>query len=114
MMMTSPRTFQAVRSLRSNRGISIQLTLLIGVGVLAVARLALILDEERRLLTEIECKVLDCAAEGMTVDQTAALRGVSRGTIMAQRRSVLRKIGARNMAEAVARGYDLGLLGTPL
>jgi DNA-binding NarL/FixJ family response regulator len=113
MMMTSPRNLQAVGTLRSNLTTSTQLILLIGVGVLAVAQLALIL-EERRLLTEIECKVLDCAAEGLTVDQTAALRGVSRGTIMTQRRSVLRKIGARNMAEAVAKGYDLGLLGTPL
>ena len=67
----------------------------------------------RRLLTDIECKVLDCAAEGMTVDQTAAFRGVSRSTIMIQRRSVLRKMEARNMAEAVAKGYELGLLGTP-
>jgi DNA-binding CsgD family transcriptional regulator len=113
MMMTSPRNLQAVGSLRSNRSTSTQLFLLIGGGVLAVAQLALI-HEERRLLTDIECKVLDCAAEGLTVDQTAALRGVSRGTIMTQRRSVLRKIGARNIAEAVARGYDLGLLGTPL
>lgn len=76
--------------------------------------LALVLENYRRLLTDIECKVLDCAAAGLTVDQTAALRGVSRGTIMTQRRSVLRKIGAKNMAEAVAKGYELGLLGTPL
>ena len=70
--------------------------------------------EHRTLLTDIECKVLDCAAAGLTVDETAALRGVSRGTVMTQRRCVLRKIGAKNMAEAVAKGYELGLLGTPL
>lgn len=70
--------------------------------------------EQRGLLTDIECKVLDCAAAGLTVDQTAALRGVSRGTIMTQRRCVLRKVGAKNMAEAVAKGYELGLLGTLL
>jgi DNA-binding NarL/FixJ family response regulator len=85
---------------------------LIEMGVLALAQSSVILNE-RKLLTDIECKVLDCAAEGMTVDQTAALRGVSRNTIMIQRRSILRKIGARNMAEAVAKGYELGLLGMP-
>jgi DNA-binding NarL/FixJ family response regulator len=87
--------------------------LLLELGVLALAQWRVTLDE-RKLLTDIECKVLDCAAGGMTVDQTAALRGVSRNTVMIQRRSVLRKVGARNMAEAVAKAYDLGLLGTPL
>jgi DNA-binding CsgD family transcriptional regulator len=88
-----------------------KLTLLIEVGVRALAQLTVVL-EERRLLTDVECKVLDCAAAGLTVDETAATRGVSRGTIMTQRRSVLRKIGAKNMTEAVAKGYELGLLGT--
>ena len=79
-----------------------------------VSRTSGLLRGERRFLTDIECEVLDCAAAGLTVDQTATVRGVSRGTIMTQRRCVLRKIGAKNMAEAVAKGYELGLLGTPL
>jgi DNA-binding NarL/FixJ family response regulator len=70
------------------------------------------LEGERRHLTDIECKVLDCAALGMTVNQTARYRGVSRGTIQTQRRSVIRKLGVRNMAQAVAKAYELGLLGT--
>ena len=90
----------------------IHLILLLEVGVLALAHWTLI-HSERKLLTEVECKVLDCAAEGMTVEQTATLRGVSRNTIMVQRRNVLRKVGARNMAQAVAKGYELGLLGLP-
>ena len=36
----------------------------IEVGLLALAQLALVLDQ-RRLLTDIECKVLDCAAEDL-------------------------------------------------
>jgi DNA-binding NarL/FixJ family response regulator len=64
------------------------------------------------LLSDIECEVLDCAALGLTVDETAARRGVCRGTVMTQRKAVLRKLGARNMAAAVAKGYELGLLGT--
>jgi DNA-binding CsgD family transcriptional regulator len=113
MITTSPTAFRTSGLLRNNHETSTLLILLIEVGVLALAQPALVL-EQRRLLTDIECKVLDCAASGLTVDQTAALRGVSRGTIMSQRRSVLRKIGAKNMAEAVAKGYELGLLGTPL
>jgi DNA-binding NarL/FixJ family response regulator len=97
--------------LRNDRETFAQRILLIEVGVLALAQWLTL--GERKLLTDIECKVLDCAAEGLTVDQTAALRGVSRSTIMIQRRCVLRKIGARNMAQAVAKGYELGLLGTP-
>lgn len=89
-----------------------RITLLIALGVVALAEWRVI-PEERKLLTDIEYKVLDCAADGLTVDQTAALRGVSRNTIMIQRRSVLRKMGARNMAQAVAKAYELGLLGMP-
>lgn len=101
-------------TLRSRRPTASEahVSLFMELGVLALAQWALTVGE-RKLLTDVECKVLECAAEGMTVDQTAALRGVSRNTIMIQRRSVLRKTGARNMAEAVAKGYELGLLGTP-
>jgi DNA-binding NarL/FixJ family response regulator len=67
--------------------------------------------EERPFLTDIECKVLDCAAQGLTVNETAAVRGVSRNTIMTERHRILRKIGAANMVEAVAKAYELGLLG---
>ena len=63
-------------------------------------------------LTDTELTVLDCAAQGMTVDQTAAHRGVSRGTVQTQRRTILRKLETRNMAEAVAKAYELGILGT--
>ena len=31
--------------------------------------LALVLENYRRLLTDIECKVLDCAAAGLTVEE---------------------------------------------
>jgi DNA-binding NarL/FixJ family response regulator len=92
--------------------VSAEIMLLLELGVLVLAQWRVTLDE-RKLLTDIECKVLDCAAEGMTVDQTAALRGVSRNTIMIQRRNVLRKIGAKNMAQAIAKAFELGLLGTP-
>jgi DNA-binding NarL/FixJ family response regulator len=103
----------ALRQRPNASEVSAQIMLLLEVGVLVLATQWRLILDERKLLTDIECKVLDCAAEGMTVDQTAALRGVSRNTIMIQRRSVLRKIGAKNMAEAVAKAFELGLLGAP-
>jgi DNA-binding NarL/FixJ family response regulator len=102
----------ALRQRPNASEVSAEIMLLLGLGVLVLAQWRVTLDE-RKLLTDIECKVLDCAAEGMTVDQTAALRGVSRNTIMIQRRNVLRKIGAKNMAQAIAKAFELGLLGTP-
>jgi DNA-binding CsgD family transcriptional regulator len=45
--------------------------------------------------------VLDDAASGMTVIETAASRSKSPETVKTQRRSILLKLGARNMAQAV-------------
>ncbi len=56
-------------------------------------------------LTPAERVVLECAARGLTVEQTARRRGVSAETVKTQRRRVLMKLGARRMAQAV-RIYD--------
>jgi DNA-binding NarL/FixJ family response regulator len=45
--------------------------------------------------------VLVDAANGMTVIETAASRSKSPETVKSQRRSILLKLGARNMAQAV-------------
>ncbi len=45
--------------------------------------------------------VLTDAANGMTVIETAASRSKSPETVKTQRRSILLKLGARNMAQAV-------------
>jgi DNA-binding CsgD family transcriptional regulator len=49
-----------------------------------------------------ERDVLDDAAEGMTVRESAIHREKGSETVKTQRRSVLLKLGARNMAQAVA------------
>jgi DNA-binding CsgD family transcriptional regulator len=46
--------------------------------------------------------VLDDAANGMTVFESAIAREKSPETVKTQRRSLLLKLGARNMAHAVA------------
>jgi len=52
-------------------------------------------------LSSSERGVLADAANGMTVIETAASRSKSPETVKTQRRSILLKLGARNMAQAV-------------
>ena len=52
-------------------------------------------------LSSSERGVLVDAANGMTVIETAASRSKSPETVKTQRRSILLKLGARNMAQAV-------------
>jgi DNA-binding CsgD family transcriptional regulator len=52
-------------------------------------------------LSPSEHNVLEDAANGMTVNETAQARSKSPETVKSQRRSILLKLGARNMAQAV-------------
>jgi DNA-binding NarL/FixJ family response regulator len=52
-------------------------------------------------LTPCEIRVLDDAAHGLTVDETADRLHKGAETVKTQRRSILMKLGARNMAQAV-------------
>src|SRR6476469_4359663 len=54
------------------------------------------------VLSHSEIEVLDDAAEGMTVLETARSRRKGTETVKTQRRSILIKLGARNMTQAVA------------
>jgi DNA-binding CsgD family transcriptional regulator len=53
-------------------------------------------------LSQSERGVLDDAANGMSVIETAASRSKSPETVKTQRASILLKLGARNMVHAVA------------
>jgi RNA polymerase sigma factor FliA len=64
----------------------------------------------REALTPAELDVLRAAAEGMSADETADRLIKSTGTIRTQRKSVLAKLQARNMAEAVWLGCKKGYL----
>jgi DNA-binding CsgD family transcriptional regulator len=55
----------------------------------------------RSSLSAAERRVLDDAAEGLTARETALRRAKSLETVKSQRRSILLKLGARNMAHAV-------------
>lgn len=53
-------------------------------------------------LSRSELDVLDDAANGLTTRQSAISRSKSTETVKSQRTSVLAKLGARNMVQAVA------------
>jgi RNA polymerase sigma factor (sigma-70 family) len=61
-------------------------------------------------LTSKELKVLRLAAEGASSEETARRLRKAYETVKAQRRSIIAKLRARNIVNAVAIGYKLGLL----
>jgi DNA-binding NarL/FixJ family response regulator len=62
------------------------------------------------LLSVHEVLVLEDAAEGLTVGESALRRHKSGETVKSQRRSILAKLGAKNMTHAVAITSASGLL----
>ena len=61
-------------------------------------------------LTAKELKVLRLAAEGASSDETARRLRKARETVKSQRRAIISKLRARNIINAVAIGYQRGLL----
>jgi RNA polymerase sigma factor (sigma-70 family) len=70
------------------------------------------LDEtlEERPLTAKELKVLRLAAEGASSAETARRLRKASETVKSQRRAIIAKLRARNIMNAVAIGYQRGLL----
>lgn len=67
-------------------------------------------NAEVRPLTAKELKVLRLAAEGASSAETAKQLRKARETVKSQRRAVIAKLRARNIINAVAIGYQRGLL----
>lgn len=62
-------------------------------------------EQDLHVLSPSEQEVLEDAAHGLTVDETASSRSKGAETVKTQRRSILLKLGARNMAHAVALSH---------
>jgi DNA-binding CsgD family transcriptional regulator len=62
---------------------------------------------ETSVLSPSEYDVLEDASVGMTVGESAVHRSKSPETVKSQRRAVLLKLGARNMAQAVGMMGEL-------
>ncbi len=65
---------------------------------------------DERPLTRKELKVLCLAAEGATTDETARHLRKACETVKSQRRAIIAKLRAKNIMNAVAIGYQRGLL----
>jgi DNA-binding CsgD family transcriptional regulator len=65
---------------------------------------------EGKTLSGPELDVLETAAEGLSARETAVRLAKSEHTIIAQRRAVQAKLGARNLIHAVALAYERGVL----
>jgi RNA polymerase sigma factor (sigma-70 family) len=67
-------------------------------------------SEDEAPLTPEELKVLRLAAEGASSDEIARRLRKAYETVKAQRRTIIAKLRARNIVNAVAIGYERGLL----
>lgn len=67
-------------------------------------------SRDERPLTAKELTVLRLAAEGATSAETAKRLRKARETVKSQRRAIIAKLRARNIMNAVAIGYQRGLL----
>jgi DNA-binding CsgD family transcriptional regulator len=61
-------------------------------------------------LSRPEVEVLLAAAEGFSAEETAARLTKSKHTVIAQRRSLQAKLGARNLPHAVALAFQQRLI----
>jgi DNA-binding CsgD family transcriptional regulator len=68
------------------------------------------LDSVHSTLTPNELGVLEDAATGLTVHESARSRGKSSETVKSQRKAVLVKLGARNITQAVALATAQGII----
>ena len=62
-------------------------------------------------LSARELEVLDCLRRGLTNAETAKVLGISDHTVKHHVKAVIDKLEAADRTEAVARGFELGLLG---
>ena len=65
-------------------------------------------------LTPALLDVLELAAQGFSVQETAEKRGVSIETIKTHRKDIIRKLGAENIVHSVRRAYEAGIFDGPI
>lgn len=66
-----------------------------------------------RPLTSRESEILRCLAEGLTGTQIARQLHLGESTVKSHTTSLYRRLGALTAAQAVSRGYELGLMRPP-
>jgi DNA-binding NarL/FixJ family response regulator len=63
-----------------------------------------------RLLSPRELEVLECVRRGLHSNDIALMLGISEYTVKAHLKSIFGKLDAAGRAEAVTRGFELGIL----
>lgn len=81
-----------------------------GVYVPTALQKKLELLSTRKALSPREQEVLDCMRRGLSNAQVGLTLGISEHTAKAHVRSILGKLESADRAEAVARGFELGML----
>lgn len=62
------------------------------------------------ILTSREVEILECLSRGLSREDIAATLSISAETVKSHVKAILEKLNASGRAEAVSRGYELGLL----
>ena len=68
---------------------------------------------EGKPLTEPELEVLHAAAEGLSAKETGEVLVKSEHTVIAQRRAIQAKLGAKNLPHAIALAFRTRVLDPP-
>jgi len=66
--------------------------------------------QRNEILTDRELDVLRLVAEGQNTQEIAEALFLSENTVETHRRHIITKLGARNITEAVAKAYTMGIL----
>ena len=64
------------------------------------------------IITRRECEILELIANEYTSKEVASMLYISQNTAETHRRNLLSKLGVKNTAGLVRRGFELGLLHT--
>lgn len=64
----------------------------------------------RAVVTLRESQVLTGVARGMSIEDVAAVLGLSENTVRHHLKKIYRRLGARSRAHAVALAYELGVI----
>jgi len=62
------------------------------------------------LITAREFEVLACAAEGLTVKETAKKLHIGVETVKSHRRRIIAQLGARSITHSIALAFHKGIL----
>lgn len=69
-----------------------------------------VLCQNKSVLSRREAEVLRAAARGCSIASTAGELNISTDTVESHRRNIFKKLQARSIAEAIAKGYQQQIL----